>query len=123
MLFGAAGSHVALVWFGFFAIFNFFVQRGQPQEVARRALRRQQRAEARRSVSSKTVDSPMTARYGPDDDWGWSGSTATAASESDEDQEFNQLAEVKFCGQCGASFDNETDQYCGGCGCPRWLNY
>lgn len=125
-LFGQAGLPVALAWFWFFAIFKFFAERGRPEDVARRQMKKQQRREAKARADAHgsrqvPTTSSSTSELTDDEDWGPVQPHWDDEPESEEGTNF--LAEIKYCGQCGASFDNDDDKYCGGCGCPRWLEY
>lgn len=125
-LFGQAGLPVALAWFWFFAMFKFFAERGRPENVARREMRKLQRREAKARVYAHdsrqdAAALPSTSYFTTDEDCGSTQPHWDDESESEEGANF--LAEIKYCGQCGASFDNDDDKYCGGCGCPRWLEY
>lgn len=123
-LFGDAGVPFALSWFWFFAFINFFAQRGRPEAVAYRQAKSQQRREARANRHGNIdqhLESPATTSSELEDDDGFGPSGFNDETQDESESEPNPLSKIKFCGQCGVNFDNETDQYCGWCGSPRAL--
>lgn len=131
LVYGQSALPFIGAWFCIFAALLTWASVSRPENHARRRLARmvmrEQHEYVEQSLAGRALNETGRApersqnrnMFEPEDEW-FSPEVVYNRSSATE---VDDGPIVQFCGQCGARFDHEEELFCGGCGCPRYLEY